>query len=606
MAEVLPTHAGAAFDALGRGDAALAERAARAGLARTPGDVAWRVVLALALSAQRRPAEAMPIFEALVAAEPGVPEHWTNLGNCLCELERETDALAPLQRAFQMGDRSAAVFFALARAELAHGRPLPALTCIDRALADVPLDPEFRVFRVRILLAMDEHEAAADAIRFLRSADLPVDLRSKVADLQVNLGFHAEAESSFIAVLENAPGNVPAMIGLASCYERLNRLDDARRIRSRIRDVDDADRIALSQLDARMCDRSGDHGESRRLIEGILDASGVDPVNRCHLQFELGKVCASMGDVPAAVSAFQSAHRSRLAMVSAAHPSLTPERGVLAGHGVPVPNFTPSREPVRDGRRDPVMVVGFPRSGTTLLEQLLDAHPGLASFDEKPFMQQLARRLGDETGLGYPEGLSRADATLRDSLRMTYFQHVDRVRPDLGHRRPVDKNPLSMVLLPLAEMLFPDSRAILALRHPCDVVLSCWMQNFRSPAFAVSFETLASTARSYDRAFSIFSSFESRIGMPIHRLRYEDLTADLHGKARELFEFLDLDWQEDLLDFTERAKRRGFISTPSYSQVVQPVNRRAVGRWQAWRPWFEGEVLDLLRPWIDRFGYAVD
>ncbi|MFN9965472.1 MAG: tetratricopeptide repeat protein, partial [Lysobacteraceae bacterium] len=90
MAEVLPTHAGAAFDALGRGDAALAERAARAGLARTPGDVAWRVVLALALSAQRRPAEALPIFEALVAAEPGVPEHWTNLGNCLCELERET------------------------------------------------------------------------------------------------------------------------------------------------------------------------------------------------------------------------------------------------------------------------------------------------------------------------------------------------------------------------------------------------------------------------------------------------------------------------------------------------------------------------------------
>lgn len=609
MAEVLPTHAGAAFDALGRGDAALAERAARAGLARTPGDVAWRVVLALALSAQRRPAEAMPIFEALVAAEPGVPEHWTNLGNCLCELERETDALAPLQRAFQMGDRSAAMFFALARAELAHGRPLPALTCIDRALAEVPLDPEFRVFRARILFAMDETDAAAEALAGLRDPALPLALRVEAAEIQLNLAQYDAAEAAFDAILREDPGHPSALIGLATCHERANRLEAAAEVRSRIdptRAAGDPDvASALDQLDARLADRAGDPATTRRLLERVLAHPPKDPALRTNLRFELGKACTALKDLLAAHEAFRMGHTERLAMVTAAHPALFREDGLLAVLDKPVPPFARGYEGADDGRRAPIFVVGFPRSGTTLLEQLLDAHPGLASFDEQPFLQRLVTRM-NATPPGYPAALPSLDAATRRDFRARYFADVDRIRPDLGDRRPVDKNPLYLVRLPLAAALFPDARAILALRHPCDVVLSCWMQNFRAPAFAVTFETLASTARMYDRVFRTYFAFRDAIGIPTHELRYEDLVADVEGEGRRLFDVLGLPWDDALLGFTERAKSRGVISTPSYTQVVQPVNRRAVGRWQAWRPWFEGEVLDVLRPWAERFGYAID
>jgi tetratricopeptide (TPR) repeat protein len=605
----LPDAVESALKTLQEGAPELAEAAARRRLGQGP-DPDWLLVLALALSEQRRAAEALPVFEQLCQLQPQVPEHWSNLGNCLCELEREVEALAPLQRAFQRGDRSAGLFFALARAELAHGRPLQAQVCIERALQQAPLDPEFLLLRARVLYALDETDAAAAALERLRDPALPQALRVEAAEIQLNLAQYADAERAFGAILAEDPAEPSALIGLATCHERANRLDAAVAARARVAEARLSGRAevasALLQLDARLAAREGDHARARALLEAVLREPPRDPALRTHLRFELGKACVSLGDTEAAMQAFTQGHSERAAQVTAAHPNLLREDGLLAALDKPVPRFAAgAREGSEDGRRDPLFVVGFPRSGTTLLEQLLDAHPQLASFDEQPFLQRLVTRLNREHG-GYPEALPSIGARERAEFRQRYFADVDRQRPDLGARRPVDKNPLYLIRLPLAAALFPDVQAVLALRHPCDVVLSCFMQNFRAPAFALTFETLASTARMYDRVFRTYYGFRDQLGLPTHVLRYESLVADVEGESRRLFEFLALPWSEDLLSFTEHARRRGVISTPSYTQVVQPVNRRAVGRWQQWRPWFEGEVLDLLGPWIERFGYAID
>jgi tetratricopeptide (TPR) repeat protein len=606
----------AAFEALEQGDATGAESRARRVLAIAgasdplTASVDAVVVLALALAQQRRAAEALPLFEALVARQPQVPEHWSNLGNALCELGREADALPPLQQAFKRGDRSAALFYALARAELANGRPLPALTCIDRALALEALDPEFLLFRARVLFAMDETDQAAATLASLRSSALPFDLRVEAAEIQLNLANYADAQRAFEALLVEDPGHPGALIGLSTCHERHNRLDEAEAVRARVdearaRAVPDVG-SALAQLDARLAARRGRPEVARALFEAVLVDPPRDPALRTNLRFELGKACVEMRDHAAAFSAFSLGHAERLAHVNAAHPNLMREDGLLAALDRAVPAFrTGVREGADDGHRDPLFVVGFPRSGTTLLEQLLDAHPALASFDEQPFLQRLVTRM-NASPAGYPGGLVDLPAAHRRDFRAQYFADVQRQRPDLAARRPVDKNPLYLVRLPLVAALFPDAQAVLALRHPCDVVVSCWMQNFRAPAFAVTFETLKSTARMYDRVFRTYFDFRDAIGVPTHVLRYEDLVADVAGEGRRLFAFLGLDWRDELLGFTERAKSRGVISTPSYTQVVQPVNRRAVGRWQAWRPWFDGETLELLAPWVERFGYSLD
>jgi hypothetical protein len=103
-----------------------------------------------------------------------------------------------------------------------------------------------------------------------------------------------------------------------------------------------------------------------------------------------------------------------------------------------------------------------------------------------------------------------------------------------------------------------------------------------------------------------FHGYAHRLGLPLQVVRYEDLVADVASAGKRLFGFLDLPWSDDLIAFTERARAKGAISTPSYAQVVQPVNQRAVGRWQRYQRWFEGEPLDTLGPWIEQLGYAAD
>jgi tetratricopeptide (TPR) repeat protein len=595
----------AALQALERGESVLVEQAAARALKQSPDHVTWTLVHALALSALQRASEALPLFERLSRWQPQVPEHFSNLGNCLCELDREAEALVPLQRAFLLGYRADGLFFALARAELANGRPVPALECIEQALLNMPGDAEYVLLKARILRALDEHEEAAALINSLSAPSLSLPQRIEAAEALLNLAQYEDARAAFAAILSEQANDAQALIGLATCHERHNDLSAANATRAEIDEQSierESVRSALLQLDARLADRAKQTARARELYERVLEAPPRDPALRTNLRFELGKVCASLGDVTAAQQALALAHQERLATVTTAHPALFREDGLLATLDKPVPDFTPMTG-VSDQRKDPLFVVGFPRSGTTLLEQILDAHPALASFDEQPFLQRLVSRLSKQAP-GYPAALASLSTNARDDLRAQYFADVDRKRPDLKDRRPVDKNPLYLARLPLVSALFPNAQAILTLRHPCDVVLSCYMQNFRAPAFAVCFESLASTARMYDRVFSHYLSFADRLKTPVVRLRYEDLVRDVAGETRKLFAALGLPWDEGVLAHTEHAKRRGVISTPSYTQVVEPVSSRAVGRWHQWEDAFRGEVLDTLSPWIERFGYS--
>jgi hypothetical protein len=107
----------------------------------------------------------------------------------------------------------------------------------------------------------------------------------------------------------------------------------------------------------------------------------------------------------------------------------------------------------------------------------------------------------------------------------------------------------------------------------------------------------------YDRVFAHWTAAAEQLQLPVLAWKYEDLIADNEGRSRALFDFLQLPWQDSLLAFTERAKEKGAIKTPSYTQVVEPVNARAVGRWQAYEAYFTPAVMAHLAPWIARFGY---
>ena len=252
-------------------------------------------------------------------------------------------------------------------------------------------------------------------------------------------------------------------------------------------------------------------------------------------------------------------------------------------------------------QRQPVFVVGFPRSGTTLLEQMLDAHPDFRSMDERAFIHDLIEAM-EMTGQHYPGDLANLTASEADQLRAVYFRRVAQVVPDLGTRRLVDKNPLNMLCLPMIMRLFPQARIILCLRHPCDVLLSCYMQSFRSPAFMVLCSSLQRLADGYVHAFEHWQQHVEVFAPQVLEWRYEAVVEDFDANLSRLGSFLDLADPSPMARFAEHASGKGFISTPSYAQVTQGIHRKAVNRWHAYREKFE-PVLPTLRPMLRRLGY---
>jgi hypothetical protein len=175
---------------------------------------------------------------------------------------------------------------------------------------------------------------------------------------------------------------------------------------------------------------------------------------------------------------------------------------------------------------------------------------------------------------------------------------------ELGRgQRLVDKNPLNMMRLPLIRRLFPHARTVLAVRHPCDTVLSCFQQQFRAPDLALICRDLASLAQNFRTAFDFWYAQLPLLGAATLEVRYETLVSDFATEVRRLAAFLELPWHEALLAPAEHARAKSYISTPSYSQVIQPINTRSVGRWKRYERHFSA-ALPLLMPYIARGGYT--
>jgi hypothetical protein len=251
-----------------------------------------------------------------------------------------------------------------------------------------------------------------------------------------------------------------------------------------------------------------------------------------------------------------------------------------------------------DGRPSLAFIVGFPRSGTTLLDTMLMSHPNIEVMEEEPPIRDAGLALPDLAE--YPTLTDEQIQAGRDA----YF----RTAAGLTELKPgnlvIDKNPLAMNSLPLIYRLFPDARIILALRHPCDVVLSCFITKFRMNGGMANFVRMDTAAKLYDLSFGYFEQARQLVPLPIHTVRYEKLVADTAGELREIADFLGIAWTDALLDHQSTARGRENIKTASYSQVVEPIYTRAAGRWENYRKHLE-PVLPILEPWVRKFGYSL-
>jgi hypothetical protein len=186
--------------------------------------------------------------------------------------------------------------------------------------------------------------------------------------------------------------------------------------------------------------------------------------------------------------------------------------------------------------------------------------------------------------------------------RKAYVDNLWRNLPSGFDGLVVDKHPFNMLRLPVLHALFPGAKVIFAQRHPYDVVLSGYMQNFKlNPAMAC-FLDLADAADLYDAAMTMWTRSCEAVPQAVHSVIYEHLTIDPGAELKPALAFLGLDWRDELLDHQATAKSRGMINTASYDQVVQPLSGAPSGRWRRYKKHLD-PVLPILRPWAERLGY---
>jgi tetratricopeptide (TPR) repeat protein len=537
---------------------------------------------------------AVSSYEMLVAINPQDWESWNNLGNSRRELGDAEGSIAALRRAVEIEPRSPPIRLNLATALLAGGRFEDAEEELRKMAEDFPADDKpLRELHALYNQQLRDEEALEAIEGAVERAPDELELWLALASHRMTLLKHDDAALAYGEVIDRDPANPLGNLGVAAVLEVTNRTRELSAFVSEAaeRGVDPDAMNFIRALDFR---RKKQFEQGLKALVEVPEE--LESSRRAHL---LGQLEEGAGNHDAAFAAYE--RMNALKLDDPSQPELRAEnyRSTIRRQTESLTDDWGEgwRDVPVDDRPSPVFLLGFPRSGTTLLDTMLMGHPDIDVLEEEPTLRRAS-------ALVPFEAVPTATAEQVQAARDAFFEvAVSRTTLKEG-KLLIDKNPLSSNAVPLIRRLFPDARIILAIRHPCDVVLSCFVTNFKLNDGMANFLRLDTAAELYDLTFNYYERAQQLLRVPAHRITYEHLVEDQPGELRPLFDFLGVDWHESALDHQSTALGRGHIKTASYAQVIEPVYTRSAGRWRKFRNHLE-PVLPTLRPWVEKFGYEL-
>lgn len=419
----------------------------------------------------------------------------------------------------------------------------------------------------------------------------------------MELGERTGARRCYEQALMTDPRHVESISALADLAEKENRLDDARLLVRQALTLAPGF-LAARTVDARLALRAGDAVLAESILRDVLAQPNLKPNLRSTATMLRGQALEAEKRYPEAFACFAAAN-------AIDHKIQAPRFAGLDFPGsldsiAKLSAFLKATDPAAwtrppaDGHPTPAFLVGFPRSGTTLQQQVLAGHPDLATLEEQDNFRDAHREL-----LLAPGALERWSTLPPETLtkwRADYWQRVVRRsgEPAAG-RTYIDKLPMNLAVMPVIHLLFPGAKFIFALRDPRDVIVSCFRSHFAVNAAMFQFLTLDGAARYYDAVMSIAELARERLPLDVHVVRYEDVVDNLQREATGVLGFLGLPWADDVLKFTETASRRA-IFTPSATQVIKPIYASSLGQWRHYAAEL-APIQPILAPWVEKFGY---
>jgi len=252
---------------------------------------------------------------------------------------------------------------------------------------------------------------------------------------------------------------------------------------------------------------------------------------------------------------------------------------------------------------DPIFLIGFPRSGTTLLDTILRTNKSVEVIEEKPIIKNFLINIEKKTNNDLSQ-LSNLDKEYIKKMQNFYFDERKKYQQNKNSKIIIDKMPLNIIHIGEILRFFPRAKFIFALRNPYDCVLSCFMQQFQLNPAMKNFLSINSSAILYDLVMQLWSIYRKTFSINYHFIKYEDTVLNFEKTTKDIYEFLDIIWSEETKNFYKTGKDRLDISTPSYDQVTSPLYSKSVNRWKNYEKEFEG-VKKLLDKWVNEFGYKI-
>ena len=525
-------------------------------------------------------------YRQALLCRPDYPEALSNLGTVLMEAERLDEAVQALEQATELAPTSADAVCNLGLARLRQARPAQARPLLEHALQLRPTHIKACAGLARCLAELDQREQALQLLQAgLERTPDSAEAWCQLGTLAAEAGEQQRAEEALRRALDLRPGFPEALVGLASlALERGHQPEAVTLLEQAISQAPDNHGARYHLAQARKAGPGDDNLEQMEML--LAGAAQASPGRRIALHYGLGKGYDELGDYARAFAHFEQGARLKRATFD--YSSEADEARIEAI----IQHFDAPRLRSLEGQGDPsdlpIFVLGMPRSGTTLTEQVLASHSQVTGAGElHDLMQLLQAPLSGQRPLPYPMNLASANASDLAALGRDYLTRLRRHGPQA--RRITDKLPANYMGAGLIPAMLPNAKIIHVRRDPVDTCLSCFTRLFSEHQEATY--DLAELGRHYRHYVRLMDHW--RAVMPAGSLlevRYEDLVADLPGQTARLLEFCGLPWDDACLAFHRNERN---IRTASVTQVRQPLYSSSVERWRNYEAYL-GPLLEAL------------
>lgn len=476
-----------------------------------------------------------------------------------------------------------------------------ALKTFHHARTLTPDDPSILNGIAACLAGMGQQQAALkvidESLRLMPSAAPTLFLQGWV--LETAFEYDA-ARVSYEKTVAISPKHVQALAGLASVLVQLGDFDAARARAVQALALNQAEPAATMAF-ARAELAQGDAPSAEARLRKLL-ANNLPPRARGQALGVLGDALEAQDRPTEAFAAWQEkANEFAQLYATAAAPkaadALTPVAARLK-------EFPPERWAAQPETEQTagthVFVLGFLRSGTTLLQQILAAHPDAVAVDERGSLKDLGAEY-----MSSPQALDRLASLSPDELdeaRTAYWQRLREFGVEPDGRIVIEKDPLNTINLPLIAKLFPQAKILFTIRDPRDVVLSCLRRPIEVGASKSELVSIEGCAALYDAVMSFGEVCRARLPIAIHEIRYEDIVDDFDSSIGGACNYLGIEYRDTMRDFSQSARSRTIRSSASANQVRRPLYRESVGAWRRYAEQLR-PALPILAPWVKKFGY---